>query len=269
MYTVKSMISVTDNINRSWLVQHDAIILTLRNFQNTTLTKLIIDIIIPALNEEQSIAQVISALPEVFRYVLVCDNGSTDRTTEVAERAGATVLSEPRKGYGLACKMGLNFLAGLEVKPDIVVFLDADYSDFPEDLSAILQPMLSENIDFVVGNRLNPTRIKGSMTAPQRFGNWLATRLIKLFWGYNYTDLGPFRAIRYNKLLSLRMEDDNFGWTVEMQIKAAQKKLSYKEVAVRYRPRIGYSKVSGTVKGTILAGYKILWVIFKYGLIKR
>lgn len=240
----------------------------MRNFYRTILSK-IIDIIIPALNEEDSVAKVISGLHGDIRHIIVCDNGSTDRTASAATAAGATVLSEPTKGYGLACKKGLSYIAQLEEKPDVVVFLDADFSDYPEDLPQILGPIWDENCDFVLGNRLNPARLKGSMTVPQRFGNWLATRLIKFFWSYSYTDLGPFRAIRYDKLLSLRMEDDNFGWTVEMQIKAAQKKLVFKEVPVRYRPRIGYSKVSGTVKGTFLAGYKILWVIFKYGLIKR
>ena len=228
----------------------------------------IVDIIIPALNEEKSIRKVIEAIPKCYRQVVVCNNGSTDNTENISLLAGAKVVNEPTKGYGIACKKGLSYIAQNTKKPNIIVFLDADYSDYPEEIELLLNPIILEGMDMVIGNRLTKNRLKGSMTPPQVFGNWLSTKLIKLFWGYNFTDLGPFRAIRYDKLLSLNMQDDNFGWTVEMQIKAAKLKLNCCEVAVSYRPRIGVSKVSGTIKGTILAGYKILWVIFKYGLIK-
>jgi len=240
----------------------------LQKFCIAILENPIVDIIIPALNEEKSIRQVIESLPKCYRKIIVCNNGSTDRTMEIATQAGAIVVNEPIKGYGIACKKGLQYLDTEELKPDIIVFLDADFSDYPEEIIKILYPIYYEDMDLVIGNRLTSNRLKGSMTFPQIFGNWLSTKLIKLFWGYNFSDLGPFRAIRYNKLLSLDMQDDNYGWTVEMQLKAAKNKLKCCEVPVNYRPRIGVSKVSGTIKGTILAGYKILWVIFKYGLIK-
>ena len=181
-----------------------------------------------------------------------------------AKNAGATVLSENKKGYGLACLKGMHYISKQAIKPDIVVFLDGDYSDYPEQLTEIIRPILKDNIDFVVGARVKELRETGSMTPQQVFGNWLATSLMKLFFGAKFTDLGPFRAIKYNQLLSLKMQDKTYGWTVEMQLKALKQKLTYIEIPLKYRNRIGVSKVSGTVKGSIFAGIKILGWIFKY-----
>jgi len=225
-----------------------------------------IKVIIPAFNEADSIGLVIQDIPSIVDEVIVVSNNSTDQTEENARKAGATVLSETRKGYGYACLKGMDYIAAQPEKPDVVVFLDGDYSDYPEQLSAIIQPILQENIDFVIGARVDRLREEGSMTFPQIFGNWLATRLMRLFFGARFTDLGPFRAIKYEKLLALKMEDKTYGWTVEMQLKAIKQKLSYVEVPVNYRNRIGVSKVSGTVKGAIMAGVKILGWIFKYSL---
>ena len=225
-----------------------------------------IKVIIPAFNEADSIGLVIQDIPDLVEEVIVVSNNSTDQTEENARKTGATVLSETRKGYGNACLKGMDYVAAQQEKPDIIVFLDGDYSDYPEQLSAIIQPILQENIDFVIGARVDRLREEGSMTFPQIFGNWLATRLMRLFFGAKFTDLGPFRAIKYEKLLALKMEDKTYGWTVEMQLKAIKQKLSYVEVPVNYRNRIGVSKVSGTVKGAVMAGVKILGWIFKYSL---
>lgn len=220
--------------------------------------------IIPAFNEESSIGLVISAIPDIVNEIIVVSNNSTDQTEQVASDAGATVLKEQRKGYGYACLKGMDYIAKQQNATDIIVFLDGDYSDYPEELIKIVQPILEKNIDFVVGARVKELREAGSMTLPQIFGNWLATSLMRLFFGSTFTDLGPFRAIKYQKLLALKMEDKTYGWTVEMQLKALKQKLSYKEIPVRYRNRIGVSKVSGTIKGAIFAGIKILGWIFKY-----
>ena len=225
-----------------------------------------IKVIIPAFNEADSIGLVIQDIPDVVEEVIVVSNNSTDQTEENARKAGASVLTETRKGYGYACLKGMDYVAAQQEKPDIIVFLDGDYSDYPEQLSAIIQPILQENIDFVIGARVDRLREEGAMTFPQIFGNWLATRLMRLFFGAKFTDLGPFRAIKYEKLLALKMEDKTYGWTVEMQLKAIKQKLSYVEVPVNYRNRIGVSKVSGTVKGAVMAGVKILGWIFKYSL---
>lgn len=225
-----------------------------------------IKVIIPAFNEADSIGLVIQDIPDLVEEVIVVSNNSTDQTEENARKAGASVLTETRKGYGYACLKGMDYIAAQQEKPDIIVFLDGDYSDYPEQLSAIIQPILQENIDFVIGARVDRLREEGSMTFPQIFGNWLATRLMRLFFGARFTDLGPFRAIKYEKLLALKMEDKTYGWTVEMQLKAIKQKLSYVEVPVNYRNRIGVSKVSGTVKGAVMAGVKILGWIFKYSL---
>ncbi len=225
-------------------------------------------VIIPAYNEAPSIAQVIGDIPGFVQEIIVISNGSTDTTEEVAKNAGATVLTEDRKGYGYACLKGLANIAKREIKPDIIVFLDGDYSDYPEKLAELVAPILESDIDFVVGARVKELREKGSMTFPQIFGNALATNLMKLFFRSRFTDLGPFRAIKYEKLLELEMEDKTYGWTVEMQLKVLRRKFRYTEVPVPYRNRIGVSKVSGTVKGAIFAGYKILSWIFKYSLKK-
>ena len=228
------------------------------------MTKPIIKVIIPAYNEQDSIANVINDIPKNVDEVIVISNNSTDNTEINAENAGATVLKEQRKGYGYACLKGLDYISKQKTKPEIVVFLDGDYSDYPEQLTEVIAPILNDNIDFVIGSRVKELREAGSMTPQQVFGNWLATFLMKLFFGAKFTDLGPFRAIKYDKLLALKMEDKTYGWTVEMQLKALKQKLSYVEVPMKYRNRIGVSKVSGTVKGSIFAGIKILGWIFKY-----
>jgi len=223
-----------------------------------------IKVIIPAYNEANSIANVINDIPNIVDEVIVVSNNSTDNTEINAKNAGATVLSENQKGYGYACLKGMEHIANQETKPNIIVFLDGDYSDYPEELTKIVAPILKDDIDFVIGARIKRLREQGSMTPQQVFGNWLAAFLMKLFFGAKFTDLGPFRAIKYDKLLTLNMEDKTYGWTVEMQLKAIKQKLSYVEIPVKYRNRIGVSKVSGTVKGSIFAGIKILGWIFKY-----
>lgn len=225
-----------------------------------------ISVIIPAFNEAESIALVIQAIPSLVSEVIVVSNNSTDDTEKNARNAGATVLKEPQKGYGYACLKGMDYIAKQETTPRIVVFLDGDYSDYPEELPKLIAPILSENKDFVIGARVKRLRERGSMTFPQIFGNWLATSLMKILFRANFTDLGPFRAIKYEKLLALNMEDKTYGWTVEMQLKAIKQKLAYTEIPVQYRNRIGESKVSGTVKGAVMAGVKILGWIFKYSL---
>ena len=225
---------------------------------------MIIKVIIPAYNEADSIANVIQEIPKSVTEVIVVSNNSTDTTEVNAKTAGATVLKESRKGYGYACLKGMEYIANSDEKPDILVFLDGDYSDYPEELTKIVAPIIEDDIDFVIGARVKSLRESGSMTPQQVFGNWLATFLMKLFFSAKFTDLGPFRAIKYDKLLQLKMEDKTYGWTVEMQLKALKQKLSYVEVPVKYKKRIGVSKVSGTVKGAIFAGVKILGWIFKY-----
>jgi len=226
----------------------------------------VIKVIIPAFNEGDSIAKVIEEIPESVSEIIVVNNNSTDDTVVNAQKAGATVLTETQKGYGFACLCGMHYIDNQSKPPDIIVFLDGDYSDYPEDLTKIVRPILNEDIDFVVGARKKNLREPGSMTPQQVFGNQLATFLMHLFFGAKFTDLGPFRAIKYEKLKELDMQDKTYGWTVEMQLKALRKKLAYKEVPVRYKRRIGVSKVSGTVKGTIFAGVKILGWIFKYSI---
>ncbi|WP_027065982.1 glycosyltransferase family 2 protein [Maribacter sp. Hel_I_7] len=225
-----------------------------------------IKVIIPAFNEADSIAHVINEIPKTVSEVIVVNNNSTDDTVKNAEKAGATVLTETRKGYGYACLKGLDYIAAKSKQPDIIVFIDGDYSDYPEELDKIVAPILENNIDFVVGARTKSLREEGSMTPQQVFGNWLATFLMSLFFGAKFTDLGPFRAIKYEKLKELNMEDKTYGWTVEMQLKVLKKKMTYTEVPARYKRRIGISKVSGTVKGSIFAGIKILGWIFKYSI---
>jgi len=223
-----------------------------------------IKVIIPAYNEEDSIAHVIHDIPSIVNEIIVISNNSTDNTEENAKNAGATVLQENKKGYGYACLKGMDYISKQEVTPDIVVFLDGDYSDYPEQLTELIAPIVQDDIDFVIGSRVKKFREKGAVTPQQIFGNWLACFLMKLFFKAKFTDLGPFRAIKYHKLLALNMEDKTYGWTVEMQLKALKQQLSYVETPVKYRNRIGVSKVSGTVKGSIFAGIKILSWIFKY-----
>lgn len=222
-------------------------------------------VIIPAFNEQESVGCVINDIPkDLVDQIIVVNNASTDLTEENAIKAGATVLKQPIRGYGNACLKGMEYVAGLTTKPDVIVFCDADYSDHPEHLDQLIQPIISEDVDLVIGSRAKGNREKGSMTIPQIFGNWLATRLLRLIYRVKFTDLGPFRAIKYDKLLELEMKDKTYGWTVEMQLKAAKKKFKCVEIPVDYRKRIGFSKISGTVKGAIMAGYKVIWTIFKY-----
>nr|WP_299170426.1 glycosyltransferase family 2 protein [uncultured Allomuricauda sp.] len=225
-----------------------------------------IKVIIPAVNEGESIGKVVSGLPKSVSEIIVVNNGSTDDTIENAEKAGATVLTENQRGYGFACLKGMNYIAQQSKQPDVIVFIDGDFSDYPEELDKVVAPILENDIDFVVGARKKSLREPGSMTPQQVFGNWLATFLMKLLFRASFTDLGPFRAIKYEKLKELDMQDKTYGWTVEMQLKILRKKMSYTEVPVRYKRRIGVSKVSGTVKGTIFAGIKILGWIFKYSI---
>jgi glycosyltransferase involved in cell wall biosynthesis len=224
----------------------------------------IVDVIIPAYNEEKSLPKVLRDIPKLVRNIVVANNNSTDRTDEVAAAEGAQVVFEPQKGYGKACLTAMSWINDQEVQPDIVVFLDGDYSDYPEELLLLIQPILANQADLVIGSRALGEREAGSMTLPQVFGNWLATSMMRYIQGAKFTDLGPFRAIRWADLLKLKMIDENFGWTIEMQIKAHKAGLRYIEVPVTYRKRIGVSKVSGTVKGVIGAGYKIIFTIFKY-----
>ncbi len=223
-----------------------------------------ITVIIPAYNEEASIGKVIGEIPSIVAEIIVVSNNSSDETEKVAKNAGATVLLEKRKGYGYACLKGMEYVASQEIRPDIVVFLDGDYSDYPSELTKIVAPIIEEDVDLVIGARVKRFRENGSMTFPQRFGNGLATFLMKVLFNAKFTDLGPFRAIKYNKLLALNMQDKTYGWTVEMQLKALKQNFTYIEVPVHYKNRIGVSKVSGTVKGAIFAGVKILGWIFKY-----
>ncbi len=228
-------------------------------------SKPIIDVIIPAYNEADAIGLVLDEISEdLVRNIVVSNNNSTDNTGEVAKEHGAVVVFQPEPGYGNACLKAMDFIAKQEQKPDIIVFLDGDHSDYPEQISEIVAPILDGKADLVIGSRALGKSESGSLTPQQIFGNWLATRMLKLFYGVRFTDLGPFRAISYSSLLEIEMEDKNYGWTVEMQIKAAKKKLRSMEVPVDYRVRIGESKVSGTIKGTIGAGYKIILTLFKY-----
>lgn len=219
-------------------------------------------VVIPALNEERAIGRVIADIPAWVDRIIVGDNGSTDRTADVARAAGAVVIREPEPGYGAACLRALTLIGDA----DIVVFVDGDYSDRPAEMAVLVDPIIAGAADMVIGSRVLGEREAGSLTPQQRFGNWLATRLIRLRWGIRYTDLGPFRAISAPALTALGMRDRNYGWTVEMQIKAAMQGIRGIEVPVNYRKRIGISKVSGTVKGTVMAGYKILSMIGWYAL---
>lgn len=223
-------------------------------------------VLIPAFNEENAVGKVVADIPKhLVDEIVVINNNSTDKTSEAAEKEGATVLFEATKGYGNACLKGIDYLLkNRDATTDIVAFIDADYSDYPEDIEKLIEPILAKRAKMVIGSRALGNRENGSMTVPQVFGNWLATTLIKLIYGAKFTDLGPFRTIEYQALKDLNMQDRTYGWTVEMQVKAVKNKLPFEEVAVDYRNRIGFSKISGTVKGTVLAGYKIITTIFKY-----
>ena len=223
-----------------------------------------IAVIIPARDEESAIARVIGDIPEWVDETIVCDNGSRDATTERARAAGARTVAEPEPGYGAACLAGI---AAME-PADIVVFLDGDYSDHPDEMAMLVDPIIAGEADMVIGSRATGVREAGSLTLQQRFGNWFATRLILLIWRVRYTDLGPFRAIRADALDQLQMADRNYGWTVEMQVRAAEEGLVALEVPVRYRQRIGTSKVSGTIRGSVKAGTKILYIIARQAALR-
>ncbi|MCA9582415.1 MAG: glycosyltransferase family 2 protein [Myxococcales bacterium] len=224
---------------------------------------MVVDVLLPALNEEEALPLVLAEIPwsEVRRAVVV-DNGSTDRTAAVALGAGAEVVHQPERGYGAACLRGLEHLA--QDPPDVVAFLDADHSDYPADLGLLLEPIRERGVDLVVGSRTRGHRQRGALTPQQIVGNAIACRGLRLFYGARYTDLGPFRAIRWSSLVGLGMADRTYGWTIEMQIKAAKLGLRTEEVPVRYRPRIGTSKVSGTLRGTLGASRKILGAFVRY-----
>jgi glycosyltransferase involved in cell wall biosynthesis len=228
-------------------------------------------VVIPAWNEEGSIGRVIDDIPKNWiraDRIIVADNNSTDYTADVARKFGATVVPAKRQGYGSACLAGLAYIESLPVdqQPEVVVFIDADYSDHPKQLPQLVEPIARGEADFVIGSRMLKPQPPGALLPQAIFGNKLACFLMRLLFGVRYTDLGPFRAIRWDKLRALQMEDENFGWTVEMQIKAARAKLRITEVPVDYRPRIGHSKITGTLSGTLRAGYKILFTIFRYGV---
>lgn len=219
-----------------------------------------IDVVIPALNEEKSVGLVLDALPSPWvRHIVVVDNGSEDATAEVARSQGAKVVREERRGYGSACLRGLEELS--VDPPAIVVFVDADFSDYPQELPRVVMPIICDEVDLVIGSRILGDSEPGALLPQAAFGNRLACALMRWMYGYRFTDLGPFRAIRWSALERLQMVDRDFGWTVEMQIKAARKGLSAVEVPVSYRRRVGVSKITGTVRGTVMAGYKILYTL--------
>ena len=223
-----------------------------------------VDVAIPAFNEEPSLPLVLSAIPRPpVRRVVVTDNASSDRTAEVARQGGAVVVSEPRPGYGSACLRALEYLRSND-PPEIVVFLDADFSDHPNELTRLLEPILRGRADLVIGSRRLGDAEPGSLLPQARMGNLAACLLIRILYGHRYTDLGPFRAVRWHSLEKLGMVDPDFGWTAEMQVKALRRGLVVEEVPVSYRRRVGVSKITGTLRGTLLAGYKILWTVLRY-----
>jgi len=220
-----------------------------------------ISVVIPAYNEEASIGLVIKSLPQnKIKEIIVVNNGSTDKTASIAKQCGARVVNETYLGYGAACLKGIS-----EVKdPEIVVFVDGDFSDYPEEIESLVKPIVENRADFVLGSRMIFPESRAALLPQARYGNLLAVFLIRLFFRYKFTDLGPFRAIRYQSLKEISMTDKNFGWTVEMQIKAVKHGLKIMEIPVHYRKRIGVSKITGTISGTFKAGIKIIFTIFKY-----
>jgi glycosyltransferase involved in cell wall biosynthesis len=222
-----------------------------------------IDVIIPALDEQAALPRGLREIPRpAVRRIIVADNGSTDRTADVARENGAEVVHEPERGYGAACLKAMAHLAA--DPPGIVVFLDGDYSDHPGELPSLIEPIAAGDADMVIGSRARGRQERGALSPQQRVGNAIACTALRLFYDVHYTDLGPFRAIRWETLQTLRMQDRNYGWTVEMQIKAAQHRVAYCEVPVSYRQRVGVSKVSGTIRGSVGAGAKILWLLGRY-----
>ena len=224
-------------------------------------------VIIPAFNEARAIGRVVRDIPaDRVDEIVVVNNASTDETARNARMAGATVLCEDRKGYGRACLLGIGYAR--EKRARIVVFLDGDYSDYPEEMPKLLDPILRNEADFVLGSRIRGQHEPGALLPQALVGNRIACLLMRLIWGAAFTDLGPFRAIRFDALEALDMRDETFGWTIEMQIKAVRAGLRYQEVPVSYRRRIGMSKVTGSVAGTVKASAKILWTIGKLALEK-
>jgi glycosyltransferase involved in cell wall biosynthesis len=222
-------------------------------------------VIIPAFNEARAIGRVIGDIPsDLVDEVVVVNNASTDETEKNARAAGATVLTEPRQGYGYACLRGIDYAKTKQ--PDIVVFLDGDYSDHPDEMPRLVDPIRRDEADFVLGSRIRGETEPGAMLPQAQIGNRVACTLMRWIWGAEYTDLGPFRAIRFRDLLALGMQDKTFGWTIEMQIKAVQAGLRIREVPVSYRRRVGVSKITGTVSGTLKASAKILWTIGRFAL---
>jgi glycosyltransferase involved in cell wall biosynthesis len=230
-------------------------------------TRTTVDVVIPAFNEERSLPLVLAALADVprppVRRVVVADNASTDGTARVARKGGAEVVPETRRGYGSACLAGLDHLRRTG-PPDVVVFVDADFSDHPEELPSLIAPILAGEADLVIGSRILGRREPGALLPQARAGNFVACWMIRLLYGHRFTDLGPFRAVSWEALERMKMADTNFGWTAEMQVKAVRLGLRCTEVPVSYRRRVGVSKITGTVSGTIRAGYKILWTVLRY-----
>lgn len=229
-----------------------------------TQPSLIIDVVMPAFNEEASLPLVLNDIPRPpVRRIVVADNNSTDSTADVGKAGGAVIVPAPMPGYGAACLAGLEYIRQND-PPDIIVFLDADYSDHPEELPRIVAPIVDGDVDLVIGSRILGQRERGALLPQARMGNFVACTLIRLLYGFRYTDLGPFRAVRWSSFEKLKMKDTNFGWTAEMQVKALRLGMNVTEVPASYRKRVGVSKITGTVKGTILAGYKILLTVFRY-----
>jgi glycosyltransferase involved in cell wall biosynthesis len=220
-------------------------------------------VLIPACNEEASLPLVLGAIPRnLVSEVVVVDNGSTDGTAEVARAGGATIVVERRRGYGSACLAGIAYLRG--GRPDVIVFLDADFSDDPGEMPGLIDPILRGEQDLVIGSRTLGRRERGALLPQAIVGNWIATRLIRLLYRRRFTDLGPFRAIRLDRLSDLEMRDPGFGWTAEMQVKAAKRGLRTAEVPVSYRRRrAGASKITGTWAGAFRAGVGILWTVVR------